>query len=146
MIFYDLVKKEAWTIQGSAQGNHDFDFVPYPGILRSPILKPNEKFRRNELLRELTKRDLPVDKNLRAYGFIVYNNLKINIDGIRIVSDNGNSNNTPAAVVFNIDKNFRFNKDVHSHEDISMLFNDGRIYIDSKDTSVLHKANFDVIY
>lgn len=146
IVFYDLVKKEAWDIQGSAQGNHDFDFVPYPGILRSPILKPNEEFRRNELLRELTNRDLPVDKNLRAYGFIVYNNLKINIDGIKIVSDNGNSNNTPAAIVFNIDKNFRFNKDVHDPDDMSMLFNDGRIYIDSKDTSVLHKANFDVIY
>ena len=89
--------------------------------------------------------NIPVDKNLRAYGFVVYNNLKINIDGIRIVTDKGYSD-YPVALIFNIDRNFRFNKDVHDHETINALFGDGRIYIDEKDTNILHKANFDIIY
>jgi hypothetical protein len=75
----------------------------------------------------------------------VYNNLKINIDGIRIVTDTGYSD-SPVALVFDIDRNFRFNKEVHDHETIDKLFGDGRIYIDVKDTSILHKANFDIIY
>ena len=144
MYFFDMVDKTVWNVAHLDLDN-PFKWASYPGIVRTPALKSDKTHESNDLLNRLVSMNIPVDKNLRAYGFVVYNNLKINIDGIRIVTDKGYSD-SPVALVFNIDRNFRFNKDVHDHETINSLFGDGRIYVDAKDTTILHKANFDVIY
>ena len=144
LLFFDMVDKTVWNVAHLDLDN-PFKWATYPGVVRTPALKSDKTQESNDLLNRLVNMNIPVDKNLRAYGFVVYNNLKINIDGIRIVTDKGYSD-SPVALVFNIDSNFRFNKDVHDHETINTLFGDGRIYVDAKDTNILHKANFDIIY
>ena len=144
LLFFDMVDKTVWNVTHVDEDN-PFKWASYPGVVRTPALKSDKTQESNDLLNRLVNMNIPVDKNLRAYGFVVYNNLKINIDGIRIVTDKGYSD-SPVALVFNIDSNFRFNKDVHDHETINTLFGDGRIYVDAKDTNTIHKANFDIIY
>ena len=144
LLFFDMVSRTVWNTV-NADVDNPFKWASYPGVVRTPALKSDKTYESNDLLNRLVNMNIPVDKNLRAYGFVVYNNLKINIDGIRIVTDKGYSD-SPVALVFDIDRNFRFNKEVHDHETIDKLFGDGRIYIDVKDTSILHKANFDIIY
>lgn len=144
LLCVDMVDKTVWNVAHVDEDN-PFKWASYPGVVRTPALKSDKTQESNDLLNRLVNMNIPVDKNLRAYGFVVYNNLKINIDGIRIVTNKGYSG-YPVALVFNIDRNFRFNKDVHDHETINTLFGDGRIYVDAKDSNILHKANFDIIY
>ena len=144
LLFFDMVSKTVWNV-AHIDVEHPYKWASYPGVIRTPALKSDKTYEANDLLNRLISMNIPSDKNLRAYGFVVYNNLKINIDGIRIVTDKTYSG-SPVALVFDIDRNFRFNKDVHDHETIDKLFGDGRIYVDVKNTNILHKANFDIIY
>lgn len=55
------------------------------------------------------KYGLPVDKNMKAVGSIVYNGQTVPVKGLKIISEPGNTNTEPKTVEFNIDDDARFN-------------------------------------
>ena len=61
-----------------------------------------------DLTKAMTNKNVPIDTNLKVIGNIIYKNHKISVNGLRIVSEDGNSDNLKE-LVFNIDDEFRTN-------------------------------------
>lgn len=65
----------------------------------------------NQIAEILYKKGIPLDKNAKVIGSIVYNGIPVSISNLRVMSDN-NQTNVPMTVAFSIDKEFRLPNDI----------------------------------
>lgn len=102
----------SFEILNGETGDFDHDgncyrtLIAYPFIQKS--IKVNTKKYLIDLTKAMTNQNVPIDTNLKVIGNIIYKNHKISVNGLRIVSEDGNSDNLKE-LVFNIDDEFRTN-------------------------------------
>ena len=104
--------RNTFTIPNGEPGYFDHDVNCYRTLIAYPFIQKSIKVNTKKYLIDLTKaitnQNVPIDTNLKVIGNIIYKNHKISVNGLRIVSEDGNSDNLKE-LVFNIDDEFRTN-------------------------------------
>lgn len=112
------INGNTFSISNGETGDFDSDGNIYRTLIAYPFIQKsvsNSKKYLTDLVKSMTNQNVPIDTNLKVIGNIIYKNHKINVNGLRIVSENGDSDNLEE-LVFNIDDEFRTEDDALLHE------------------------------
>ena len=82
-----------------------------------------------------TNFEIPLDKNIKVFGSILYNGLQVSVSGMKILSNPGNSQE-PFTVVFSIDKDMRFTRNLDT---VNALFakKEGKGYLENLNVGLI---------
>lgn len=122
-------------------GRNNLSYYIRPPLFNYLINLNKQKEKINILLNKLVENGVPVDKNVKAVGSVFYKNQKILINGIKIVTKQG-ENDIPEDVIFNIDPDYRNDDNANSYT--KNYISDGKIK-DIQDNDI-YKANFTLIF